>query len=406
MLRITELLCGPVRGVQTPPTQKDGSFLSPSVERPVVIWNLTRRCNLHCLHCYSQSQDRVYADELTTEEGKRLIAGLADYKIPMVILSGGDPLFREDLYTLAEHAKDLGLRCALSTNGTLIDAAAAKRLRRLGITYVGVSLDGIGPVHDRFRGMDGSFTLALQGLRYARDEGIKVGVRTALCRRTLHDLPAMCDMAEQENVDRLYFAHLVYSGRGAGLVHDDLSPEERRGAIDYLVQRGVDMYRRGFKVEVTTGNNDADGVYLYLKMRRSAPAQAQSIFELLKHRGGNSSGVSLGCIDSLGRVYADPFWRHYAFGNVRERSFATIWEDTTDPIMRVLKDRRHALKGRCGQCPYLELCGGNSRVRAEATTGDLWAPDPSCYLSDEELGISSTDGKEDSRASTHISVRG
>ncbi|MDE2485281.1 MAG: radical SAM protein [candidate division NC10 bacterium] len=405
MLRITELLCGPVHGSQTPLQRKDGSFLPPSAERPVVIWNLTRRCNLHCLHCYSQSQDRVYADELTTDEGKRLIADLADYKIPMLILSGGDPLFREDLYALAEHARDLGLRCALSTNGTLIDAAVAKRLRLTGMTYVGVSLDGVGPVHDRFRGMDGSFALALQGLRHCRDAGMKVGVRTALCRRILPDLPAICDLAEQENLDRLYFAHLVYAGRGVGLIHDDLLPEEKRGALDYLIQRSIDFHRRGFEIEVTTGNNDADGVYLYLKMRSSAPAQAQSVFRFLQRRRGNSSGTSLGCIDSLGHVYADPFWRHYSFGNVRERAFAAIWEDATDPIMRVLKDRRHALKGRCARCPYLELCGGNSRVRAEATTGDLWASDPGCYLSDEELGISSV-GKEDSCESTHVSVRG
>lgn len=234
---------------------------------------------------------------------------------------------------------------------------------------------------------------------------MKVGIRTALCRRTLPDLPAMCDMAEQENVDRLYFAHLVYAGRGTGLVHDDLSAEEKRGALDYLIYRGVDLHRRGFKAEVTTGNNDADGVYLYLKMRDSAPTQAHTVFQTLQRRGGNSSGTTLGCIDSLGHVYADPFWRHYSFGNVRERSFGAIWEDTTDPIMRVLKDRRHALTGRCARCPYLELCGGNSRVRAEATTGDLWASDPACYLNDEELGIS-LNGKEDSRASTHVRVRG
>src|SRR5574337_1881627 len=169
MLRITELSCGPVHGPEMLPRPKDGLSLPPSTQRPIVIWNLTRRCNLHCLHCYSQSQDRAYADELTTEEGKRLIDDLADYKIPMLILSGGDPLFREDLYILAEYAKDLGVRCALSTNGTLIDAVAAKRLKHAGITYVGVSLDGIGSVHDRFRGMEGSFALALRGLRYARD---------------------------------------------------------------------------------------------------------------------------------------------------------------------------------------------------------------------------------------------
>lgn len=404
MLRITELLCGPVQGPEMPPRQKERLPLPPSAQRPIVIWNLTRRCNLHCLHCYSQSQDRAYADELTTDEGKRLIADLAHYRIPVLILSGGDPLYREDLCTLAGYARDLGVRCALSTNGTLIDAAAAKRLRLTGITYVGVSLDGIGQVHDRFRGMQGSFALALQGLRYARDEGMKVGIRTALCRRILPDLPAIFDMAERENLDRLYFSHLVYAGRGAGLIHDDLSHEEQQGALDYLMQKAEDFHRRGVKIEVTTGNNDADGVYLYLKMRRSDPARAQAVFRLLQRQGGNSSGTLLGNIDSLGNVHADPFWSHYSFGNVRERSFGAIWEDATDPVMRVLKDRRQSLKGRCARCPYLELCGGNSRVRAEAMTGDLWTSDPGCYLSDEELGILS-DGKENNRVSTLFPVR-
>src|SRR5574337_747388 len=295
MLRITELSCGPVEGPEMLPRPKGGlSLPRPSAQKPIVIWNLTRRCNLHCLHCYSQSQDRAYADELTTDEGKRLIADLAHYRIPVLILSGGDPLYREDLYTLADYARDLGVRCALSTNGTLIDATAAKRLRLTGITYVGVSLDGIGQVHDRFRGMQGSFALALQGLRHSRDEGMKVGIRTALCRRILPDLPAICDMAEQERLDRLYFSHLVYAGRGTGLIHDDLSPEEKRRALDCLIQRGVDFHRRGLKMEVTTGNNDADGVYLYLTLRDSAPAQAHTVFQILQRRGGNSSGISLG----------------------------------------------------------------------------------------------------------------
>jgi radical SAM protein with 4Fe4S-binding SPASM domain len=397
MLRITEILRGPVENSETGRPQQHGASLPPDSAKPVVIWTLTRRCNLHCLHCYSLSKDRAYPDELTTDEGKGLIAGLARYKIPVLILSGGDPLFREDLYMLAEHARDIGLRCALSTNGTLIDDAAARRLRLSGIIYVGISLDGIGEVHDRFRGMRGSFAMALDGLRRSRDEGMKVGIRTVLCRRTLHDLPAIFALAEAENVDRLYFSHLVYSGRGTKLIRDDLAPEEKRAALDYLVERAVDFRRRGLKVEVTTGNNDADGVYLYLKMRSSAPARAQSVYRLLKRRGGNSSGLSLANIDSFGNVHADPFWSHYSFGNVRERSFAAIWEDTTDPIMRVLKDRSKTLKGRCGRCPYLELCRGSSRVRAEATTRDLWASDPGCYLSDEELGIT-PDGR-DSHAS-------
>lgn len=401
MLRITELLCGPLRSPETGRGHKHGASAPSDSERPVVIWNLTRRCNLHCLHCYSLSQDRAYPDELTTGEGKELVAGLARYRVPVLILSGGDPLFREDLYTLAEHARDLGQRCALSTNGTLIDAAAAKRLRGCGVTYVGISLDGIGEAHDRFRGLRGSFAMALDGLRRCRDEGMKVGIRTVLCRRTLGDLPAIFELAEKENVDRLYFSHLVYSGRGAKLTRDDLSPEKKRAALDYLVQKAMDFHRAGVKVEVTTGNNDADGVYLYLKLRSSAPARAKSVYGLLRRRGGNSSGISLANIDSLGSVHADPFWSHYSFGNVRRRSFAAIWEDTSDPIMRVLKDRGAALQGRCGRCPYFEVCRGNSRVRAQAITGNPWASDPGCYLSDDELGIM-PGGRESHHASVAV----
>jgi Fe-coproporphyrin III synthase len=401
MLRITELLRAPVESPETGRGQAHGMRSLPGSERPVVIWNLTRRCNLHCLHCYSQSKDQAYPDELTTDEGKRALVNLAPYGVPVLILSGGDPLFREDIFELAEHAASLGLRSALSTNGTLIDASVAKRLKRSGISYVGVSLDGIGEVHDRFRGMRGSFAMALEGLRRCRDEGMKTGMRTVLCRRTLGDLPRIFELAEMEQVDRLYFSHLVYSGRGARIVGEDLAPRENRAALDYLVRGTADFCSRGISIEVTTGNNDADGVYLYLKVKKEAPERAKSVYGLLRRRGGNSSGISLANIDSSGNVHPDPFWSHYSLGNIRERSFAAIWEDTSDPIMRVLKDRGNALKGRCGRCPYLEICRGNSRVRAEAATGDLWASDPACYLSDEELGIERL-SVEDSHASIAV----
>ncbi len=367
------------------------------VKRPVVIWNITRRCNLHCLHCYSASKDQEYSGELTTEEGATLINSLASYGVPVIIFSGGDPLLRLDLFDLAQQARDRGIHCALSTNGTLIDRTVAKKLREAGFSYVGVSLDGIGEGHDRFRGMQGAFERALTGLRRCRDEGIRAGVRTVLCRRTLLNLPAIFNLVEVERVERLYLSHLVYSGRGARLVQEDLPLEAKREMVDYIFDRAVDFHRRDLKVEIATGNNDADGVYLYLKLKREQPEKARVIYRLLKRRGGNSSGTSLANIDSFGHVHADPFWSDYSFGNVRERSFGTIWEDTSNPVMRGLRDRKGVLKGRCARCSFLEICGGSSRVRAKAITGSIWGSDPACYLNDEELGTSldNTDGSHE-----------
>ncbi|MBI5683203.1 MAG: radical SAM protein [Deltaproteobacteria bacterium] len=391
MLGVTKLLCEIdkiAEGVKSYGHGTSPRLLQFSNEkRPVVVWNVTRRCNLHCVHCYSDSFDHHYNDELSTEDGINLINDLADFKVPVLIFSGGDPILRQDLFHLAKYAMDKGIRTALSTNGILIDKDIAKKIKDAGFAYVGVSLDGTGAVNDSFRGAKGAFKNGLAGMRHCRDAGIRVGIRFTMSKRTINELPKIFELAEKENIPRIYISHLVYSGRGERIKKDDLSHDETRHAMDFIFDKTMDFYRRGLDKDVLTGNNDADGVYLYLKARSENTEKAEKIYAMLKKRGGNSSGVSIGCIDSQGYVHPDQFWFHYSFGNVKERRFSEIWNDTSDALMKGLKNKTKMVKGRCKACHYLDICGGNYRVRAEVIHSDVWAEDPGCYLTDEEIGI-------------------
>ncbi len=354
-------------------------------KKPVVVWNVTKRCNLKCVHCYAASDDRKGGDELTTGEGLALLDDLAAFGSPVVLFSGGEPLMRKDIFELIGGAVERGMRAVLSTNGTLIDEARADRLADAGIAYVGISLDGIGEVNDRFRGREGAFDEAVRAIRLCRERGIKVGLRFTINRRNAAEIGPMFDLLEAENVPRICFYHLVYAGRGSELMSEDLDHGETRRAVDLIIDRTSALYEKGKKVEVLTVDNHADGPYLYLRMVREGRARAPEVLDLLKMNAGNSSGVGIGCVSWDGQVHADQFWRHRSFGNVRERPFSAIWTDRSDPLMAELKEKKKHVKGRCASCRWLDVCAGNFRVRAEAATGDLWAPDPACYLTDEEI---------------------
>ncbi len=356
-------------------------------KRPVVVWNITKRCNLKCIHCYSDSLNKDYAGELRTEEAKAVIDDLAGFGTPVIIFSGGDPLLRKDIFEIAKYAGSKGIRCALSTNGILIDKNTAQAIKQANFAYVGVSIDGIGEFNDRFRGMIGAYNMALEGIRNCRGIGVRTGFRFTLNKRTLPQLPAIFDLAEREDIPRIYISHLVYSGRGRKISKHDLSHEETRQTLDFIFKKAMEFHDKGMEKDVLTGNNDADGVYLYMKVKKENPDKAERIYKLLKMRGGNSSGVAIGCIDNLGNVHADQFWSHYSFGNVKQRPFSEIWIDKKDPIMRGLKNKKESVMGRCSQCAYLDICGGNYRVRAEAIYGNVWAEDPACYLTDEEIKV-------------------
>ncbi len=354
---------------------------------PVVIWNLVRRCNLTCKHCYSISADKDFAGELATPEVFRVMEELRAFRVPALILSGGEPLLRADIFDIARQAKALGFYTALSSNGTLIDAAMTARIAAAGFDYVGVSLDGMADAHDRFRRMDGAFERSLAGIRLCRDAGLKVGVRFTLARENFGDLPALLELVEAEGIDRFYFSHLNYAGRGNKNRKDDAGHRMTRAAMDLLFDTCWRHEQQGLEKEYTSGNNDADGVYLLHWVRARFPERAAHMRAKLAQWGGNSSGVNVANIDNLGNVHPDTMWWHHTLGNVRTRSFADIWQDVSDPLMAGLKRVPRQVGGRCGTCRHFDICGGNTRVRAQQLTGNPWAEDPGCYLTDEEIDL-------------------
>jgi 12,18-didecarboxysiroheme deacetylase len=379
MISISRLYCGAAE------TMDALRYGSDKHKRPVVVWNMTRRCNLKCMHCYSNSRNIQYKNELSTDEGKKLISDLASFGSPVILFSGGEPLMREDLPELAQFAVDRGLRSVISTNATLITKKMADILKKIGISYVGVSLDGMEKTHDRFRGVKGAFDMTLTGIRICRDAGIKVGVRFTMNRKNFADIPAIFDLIEEENIPRACFYHLVYSGRGSKLIDEDLSHDEARKVIDIIMDRTRDLFSRGKPKEILTVDNHADGPYVYMRMRREDHERAKEVLSLLQVNEGNSSGIGIGCVSWDGEVYADQFWRDVSFSNVRKRPFSEIWLDTSNELMLKLKDKKKYVKGRCSVCRWLDICGGNFRARAEAVTGDIWAPDPACYLTEKEI---------------------
>lgn len=356
-------------------------------KRPVVVWNMTRACNLKCIHCYARAVSRSRETELTTEQAKTMIDDLAEFGVPVLLFSGGEPLVRSDLVELARYAVAKGMRAVISTNGTLITREKAKELKRVGLSYVGVSLDGMEAINDQFRGKKGAFRAAMEGIRNCQDAGLKVGLRFTINRMNMGEVSRIFDLLEASNIPRVCFYHLVYAGRGSDLIDQDLDHAETRSVVDLIMDRTKDLHDRGMDKEVLTVDNHADGPYLYLRMVRQGNPRAKEVLALLKMNEGNNSGRGIGCISWDGSVHADQFWRHCSLGNILEKPFSQIWTDLSNPLMAKLKDKKRYVKGRCASCRWLDICGGNFRVRAEAATGDLWAPDPACYLSDEEIGI-------------------
>jgi Fe-coproporphyrin III synthase len=354
---------------------------------PVVIWNLIRRCNLACKHCYSISADHDFPGELSTEEVFRVMDDLYAYGVRVLILSGGEPLLHPDIFDISRRAKAMGFYVGLSSNGTLINETNIDTIGAIGYDYVGISLDGIGATHDRFRRMEGAFDLSMAAARMCRERGIKVGLRFTLTQDNAVELPQLLQLMEDHDIDKFYLSHLNYAGRGNRNRASDSHLEMTRAAMDLLFETAFKAVRDGREREFVTGNNDADGVYLLQWVDRHFPDRAEHIAAKLRQWGGNSSGVNIANIDNLGEVHPDTMWWHYSLGNVRRRPFSEIWEDTSDPVMAGLKQHPRPVRGRCAECAYLDICNGNTRVRAMQLTGDPWEEDPACYLSDEEIGV-------------------
>ncbi|MCY3023135.1 MAG: radical SAM protein [Planctomycetota bacterium] len=385
MLNLTTLYCGvgqPADGLRY--GRGEGAPRAAAERKPVVVWNITRRCNLQCVHCYSDSEAKEYPGELTFDECRAVVDDLARYGVPAVLLSGGEPLVHPRFFDLASYAVEKGLRLTLSTNGMCIDRATAERLKALHCAYVGISLDGIGETHDRFRGRVGAFERTVAAFRNCKAVGQKVGLRLTLSRHNVADLERVFEFIETENIERVCFYHLVSSGRGGSM--QILPPEKTREVLDRIMDRALLWAKAGLSREVLTVGQPADGVYMHLRLQREKSPHAAQTLKFLEWNGGGlyGTGIGIGNIDAQGNVHPDQFWQTYTVGNVRQRPFSEIWRDSSDPILKGLRERAARITGRCAACRYFNLCGGGFRVRA-AQTGDPWASDPACYLTDAEI---------------------
>lgn len=351
----------------------------------IVVWNTTSVCNLSCRHCYFDAKQTADPNELGIKEARAFIEDLAEFKVPVLLFSGGEPLLRKDIFELGEFTKDIGIRAVLSTNGTLITQDVAKKIIRAGFSYVGISLDGIEKNNDYFRRKKGAFTRALTGIKNCQNSGLKVGLRFTVTRYNFKDLPAIFNLVERQNISRLCIYHLVYTGRGSELTNQDLSHQERREILEFIWQKVYEFYRKKLNIEVLTVDNHADGVWIYLKLKKKNSKRAEKVLELLKVQGGNSSGMKIGAVDNYGNIYADQFLRTHPLGNIHNEKFSEVWQDKDNKFLQDLRNRKIFINGRCQKCSFLRICNGNFRARAEAAFGDPWAEDPACYLTEQEI---------------------
>ncbi len=380
MINCTRLLCGQIGSNDEIRYQKGKPA---DFNRPIVVWNTTKRCNLNCMHCYIDATQDKAPDELTTSQAAAMIDDIAEFGCPVFLFSGGEPFLRADLFQLGKYAVSRGLRAVISTNGTMITKGVAKKIKDAGFSYVGISLDGMERTNDNFRRQKGAFKKTLEGIRNCKAAGVRVGLRFTINKYNFKDIAAIFDLIKEEGIPRACFYHLVYSGRGSSMKEDDLTNQEARRTMDLIFQRSVMLSGNG--TEILTVDNHADGVYLYLSLKKQNPGMAKEALELLRINGGNKSGIGIANVDNLGFVHADQFWRHHSFGNVKERRFSDIWSDESDALLKGLRSRLGLLKGKCSRCNFKDICAGNFRVRAEAVYKDIWAEDPACYLTEEEV---------------------
>lgn len=381
MINISKLYCG-LAG-----KSDDLRYAQHNLFGPVVVYNCTSRCNLNCLHCYSSSTSDLGSDELTTAEAKQLLRQLADANCPVVLFTGGEPLLRSDLFELLAEAKQSALRTVISTNGTLIDSAAAKKLAALGISYVGISIDGDQPFHDTFRQSPGCFKAALTGIQNCQKAGLKTGLRFTITSQNANQIPAVFDIAAEADIRRICFYHLVKAGRAKNLNSFTLTLLQTRHAIDAIIEKTKEFVQKKLVDEVLTVGNHADGPYLLLKMTKEKNHRLENARQLLLTNGGSKIGEKIASVGWDGSVYPDQFWWNYSVGNVKDKTFKEIWENPDEPVLNKLRKKSEFSDKRCLTCKWFDLCKGNFRFLGTQSDARYWLNEPACYLTDEEIAI-------------------
>jgi len=350
----------------------------------IIIWNFTNRCNLSCRHCYSYA-DPNSKDFLTTQFILQSIKSLKKAGVRFVIFSGGEPLIRKDIFDIADQMRQEGIITYLSTNGLYVNEKNVDKIIDK-FNYIGISIDGIKDVHDKFRGLEGAYEKSINAIKLIQKHGGNAGIRFTMTKETEGSFYEMFKLAEQIGVDKLYLSHLVYSGRGLENLKIDITKEKRIEFVNFIIDKAFEYFETGKNIDIVTGNMEMDAIILLEKFSQKYPHKKDEMIKRLKQWGGNSAGKRLGNINFMGIVKPDPFFP-FDIGDMNQRSFDEIWLDKNNEILTKLRQKPRDISGICAECSVKDICNGGSRSRAYALSGDLWSEDPSCYLSKKQRGV-------------------
>ena len=381
MINISKLYCG----IEN--SSDNIRYHSDSGKGPIIVYNCTNKCNLNCLHCYSKTG---LTSELNTTQAKELLRQLAEIKCAVVLFSGGEPLERADLFELLDFSHKLGLRTVLSTNGSLIDSKIAKKLVSSGVSYVGISIDGNQKTHDEFRCIEGSFTKAVDAVKFCKDAGLKTGLRFTITRRNFNQIREVFSLAAQLNIQRICFYHLISAGNAA---KNNLkcTNGQIRQALNDICDCAQNYAVKGV-TEVLTVGNHVDGVFILNRLKQENSPLYEKSLSLLEKFGGNKIGVKIFAIDAVGNVHPDQFWQNYSLGNITETKLDDILKDS----FNIFKDKTFFAPGRCKKCKWLNHCGTNARFLGDDLKSQ-WLLEPDCYLNDKEISITGVSNAEFTR---------
>ena len=333
MIGVSKLYCGTVEPSDALRYERKAQQLPSHLlqfsedKKPIVVWNCTRRA-VTCAVSIAIPNPNASSMKGNSAPRRACASSIAwpNSARPSSFSAAASPpcgrIYSNSSPTPARQA------CAPSSAPTApsLTRPSLKKLKALDLSYVGVSLDGMPEIHDRFRGVEGAYDRAIRGIRNSRAAGLKVGLRFTINRRNVDEIASIFDLLEAEEIPRVCFYHLVYAGRGSALIDEALSLERTREAVDLIINRTADLHRRGLAKEVLTVDNHCDGPYIYLRLLKEDPARAEEVLQLLQWNEGNSSGRGIACVSWDGAVHPDQFWRHLTLGNVRERDFGAIWD--------------------------------------------------------------------------------
>ncbi len=353
------------------------NILKPQLQ--LVAWEITRQCNLFCAHCRASADDRQCAGELTTEECYRLVDQILEVGHPILILTGGEPLRRPDVFQVAQYAAGKGLRVVMGTNGTLITEEVAAKMKAIPLSRISVSLDFPNPeLQDKFRGQAGAFEAALNGIQNAKKAGVEIQINCTLTQMNVQYLDEMVELALRVGAVAFHPFLLVPTGRGKGLASKELSPQQYEDTLNHIYDKQKELGDRLFFKPTDAPH------YVRIMKQRQKPAQTDipaSQGAAQAGRGHPTNAISRGCLAGIGFCFISHVGRvqgcgylDVEAGNIKEQTFSKVWHDS--PLFNHLRDLRN-LKGKCGNCEFNRVCGG-CRARAYEATGEYLESEPYC----------------------------